>query len=98
MFSLQTLPLRPSDVPPEFREPAQPAFGGGEVLNRLTEREVGVLRLVAKGFTNKEIADRLGISDRTVGAHLGNILTKLRIRNRTQAALFALRWGIAPLP
>ena len=63
----------------------------------LTEREVEVLKLVAKGLTNQEIAQSLCISERTVGSHMGNILDKLHLANRTQAALFALREGLATL-
>ncbi len=63
----------------------------------LTEREVEVLKLVARGLTNQEIADSLVISERTVGNHIGNILGKLHLANRTQAALYALRQGLASL-
>ncbi len=63
----------------------------------LSEREVEVLRLVAQGLSNQEIADRLCISERTVRNHVGNILNKLHLANRTQAALYALRQGIASL-
>jgi NarL family two-component system response regulator LiaR len=63
----------------------------------LTEREVEVLKLVAKGLTNQDIAARLFISSRTVGAHVGHILDKLHLANRTQAALHALREGLADL-
>ncbi len=63
----------------------------------LTEREIDVVRLVAKGLSNQEIAERLVISERTVRTHLSNILGKLNLTNRTQLALFALRRGIATL-
>lgn len=63
----------------------------------LTERELDVLKLVAKGLSNQEIADRLFISERTAGVHVGRILSKLHLANRTQAALYALREGLAPL-
>ena len=63
----------------------------------LTEREVEVIKLVAKGRTNQEIAEELVISERTVGAHVSNILSKLHLANRTQAALFALRTGLSDL-
>jgi NarL family two-component system response regulator LiaR len=63
----------------------------------LTEREMEVLKLVAKGRTNQEIAVELVISERTVGAHVSNILSKLHLANRTQAALFALRTGLTDL-
>jgi NarL family two-component system response regulator LiaR len=63
----------------------------------LSERELDVLKLVARGLTNQEIADTLVIGERTVGNHIGAILNKLHLANRTQAALYALREGIARL-
>jgi NarL family two-component system response regulator LiaR len=63
----------------------------------LTARESVILKLVAQGMSNQEIAERLVISERTVGNHIGNILSKLHLANRTQAALYALREGIANL-
>ncbi|UCF59667.1 MAG: response regulator transcription factor [Anaerolineaceae bacterium] len=74
---------RSSDLPPT-EEP-------------LTEREVEVLRLVAKGLTNQEIAETLVIGEGTVRSHVSSILSKLHLANRTQAALYALREGLAPL-
>lgn len=59
----------------------------------LSEREITVLRLLAEGLTNQEIANRLVISDRTVRNHVGSILSKLDLDNRTQAALFAIKRG-----
>ena len=63
----------------------------------LTEREVEVLVLVAQGMTNREIAEELVIKESTVASHISNILEKLHLANRTQAALFALREGLATL-
>jgi len=63
----------------------------------LTEREVEVLRLVAQGLSNDEIGAVLFIAERTVRTHVSNILAKLHLANRTQAALYALREGIASL-
>jgi NarL family two-component system response regulator LiaR len=63
----------------------------------LTQREVEVLRLVAQGFENKEIAEKLVISDATTRTHVSNILSKLHLASRTQAALYALREGLASL-
>lgn len=63
----------------------------------LTEREVEVLKLLARGLTNQAIAAHLVLSERTVGNHIGNILGKLHLANRTQAALYALRKGLANL-
>lgn len=63
----------------------------------LTERELEVLKLVAQGLANQEIADQLVVSERTVRTHVSNILDKLHLANRTQAALYALREGLAHL-
>jgi NarL family two-component system response regulator LiaR len=63
----------------------------------LTEREVEVLLHIAKGKSNREIADELVLSEATVRTHVSNILGKLRLASRTQAALYALRKGLAPL-
>jgi len=63
----------------------------------LTGREVEVLQLVAQGLSNQELAKRLIISERTVGAHISTILSKLHLANRTQAALYALREGLVSL-
>jgi NarL family two-component system response regulator LiaR len=71
---------RPAELPPT-EEP-------------LTEREVQVLRLVAQGMTNQEIAEVLVISQRTAANHVANILGKLHLANRTQAALYAVEQGL----
>ena len=63
----------------------------------LTPREVDVLRLIAQGYENREIAGKLVISDATVRTHVSNILGKLHLASRTQAALYALRGGLASL-
>ena len=64
---------------------------------RLTPQERKVLKLVAEAKTNKEIAATLGISPSTVKRHLENILKKLRLKNRVEAAVFAVRMGDCPL-
>jgi len=74
---------RPSPLPPSD-EP-------------LTDREVEVLIKVARGLSNQEIADSLVISERTVRTHVSNILSKLHLANRTQAALYALKEGLTTL-
>ena len=63
----------------------------------LTDREVDVLKLLAQGLTNHEIADKLVLSEWTVRTHVRNILDKLHLANRTQAALYALKEGLADL-
>jgi two-component system, NarL family, response regulator LiaR len=63
----------------------------------LTDREVEVLRLVARGMSNRQIADEMVISEATVRTHVSNILGKLHLASRTEAALYALREGLASL-
>jgi NarL family two-component system response regulator LiaR len=63
----------------------------------LTDREVEVLQLVARGHSNREISGCLSISEATVRTHVSNILSKLNLCSRTQAALYALREGLASL-
>ena len=72
----------------EVRAPASP--------ETLTEREVEVLRLIAGGLSNKEIAAALYIGEKTVKTHVSHILTKLGLQSRTQAALHAVRIGLGP--
>lgn len=63
----------------------------------LTDREVEVLRLVARGLSNQQIAERLTIMEVTVRTHISNILSKLHLANRVQAALYAVREGLISL-
>lgn len=63
-------------------------------LDALTERELHVLRLLGRGLSNKEIAEELVITEGTVKNHVSNIIGKLELRDRTQAAIFAVRYGI----
>ncbi|ACU98267.1 response regulator [Saccharomonospora viridis] len=74
------------------RQMVSPPTGVGA----LTERERDVLILIANGYSNKEIADELVISERTVRTHVSSILRKLRLSSRTQAALVAVREGLVP--
>ena len=74
---------QPPDLPPT-QEP-------------LTQRELDVLRLVARGLTNQDIAAELFISQGTVRFHVSNILSKLHLANRTQVALYALQEGLSSL-
>lgn len=70
--------------------PAQPA----NPLADLSEREIEVLRLIANGLSNAELAETLIISEKTVKSHVSNILSKLHLADRTQAAVYAWREGI----
>jgi two-component system, NarL family, response regulator LiaR len=73
----------------EVRTPESP--------EKLTERETEVLRLIAKGLSNKAIAAALVVSEKTVKTHVSNVLSKLRLPSRTQAALYALKEGLVTL-
>jgi DNA-binding NarL/FixJ family response regulator len=68
-----------------------------DTTESLTEREVDVLRLLAGGKANKEIAMALSIGEQTVKTHVSNILMKLGVQSRTQAALHAAQIGLAPI-
>lgn len=65
-----------------------------ETPEALSERETEVLRLIAQGHSNKEIAQALGLSDKTVKTHVHRVLAKLGLPSRTQAALYAIRIGL----
>src|SRR5918998_18250 len=65
-----------------------------EIAPRLTERELEVIRALARGKSNKEIAHALGISEKTVRNHASNIYKKLHIFDRTQAVIYAIRRGL----
>ena len=65
----------------------------GDEMDGLTSRELEVLRMVARGLTNKEVAQQLFISDRTVQAHLSSIFSKLQVASRTEAVMYAVRHG-----
>jgi len=88
--------IHPSVARKLLRQIAQPD-GPASGIEALTEREVEVLRLVAQGQSNREIAGRLTISEATVRTHVSNILGKLELCSRTQAALYALKKGLASL-
>ena len=63
----------------------------------LTRRELETIRLIARGLSNQEIADKLVVNERTIAKYVSSILDKLQLANRTQAALYALREGISGL-
>jgi len=69
-----------------------------QTTEELTERETEVLRLLAQGETNKEIAYHLSIGEKTVKTHVSNILSKLHVSSRTQAALYAVQIGLVKQP
>ena len=73
--------------------------GGRRVsgVDALTEREMEVLTLIARGMSNREIAQALVVTEKTVKSHVSNILSKLHLADRTQAAIYALRQRIVPL-
>jgi len=68
-----------------------------EMRESLTARETETLRLLARGLANREIAEELGVSEMTVKTHVSSVLSKLHLKSRTQAALFALREGLVGL-
>ena len=83
--------LHPAVVAELVREATTPRGDG------LTEREREVLALIARGRANKAIAFELGVSEKTVKTHVSNILGKLNLTDRTQAALYAVREGLVDL-
>ena len=80
----------------EFRKPTRAMGKTREADNELTQRETRVLELLVEGATNSEIAAALFISENTVKLHLRNIFTKLQLKNRIQAAVYAVRHGLVP--
>jgi DNA-binding NarL/FixJ family response regulator len=78
----------------EFREPGQDVSQQAEARDELTPREIDVLEQIVQGVSNKEIAVALSISENTVKIHLRNILEKLHLQNRIQAAVYAVREGL----
>jgi NarL family two-component system response regulator LiaR len=79
----------------ELQRPPQPKQQ--TTSDPLSERELEVLRLIARGLSNQEIADELVVGEATVRSHVSSILRKLQLASRTQAALYALRSGLASL-
>ena len=73
-----------------------PQIDSDAALDDLTPRELEVLSLIAQGQSNREIAIGLSISEKTVKTHIGNILSKLHLSDRTQAAIYAHKHGLAP--
>jgi DNA-binding NarL/FixJ family response regulator len=73
----------------------RPPPGSEDVPAGLTERELGVVRLVARGLSNRELAKELYLSEATVKSHIARILSKLGVRDRVQIVVFAYESGIA---
>ncbi len=80
-----------------LQELSQPSASSAQASNRLSEREIEVLRLVARGFSNRRIGAELLISESTVKTHVSNIFDKMNVRHRTEAVTEALQRGIISL-
>lgn len=68
------------------------------VTTELTERESEILGCLVDGLSNKEVAEQLGISDKTVKIHVSNIFKKLKVKSRSQAVIYAIQHQLVPLP
>jgi DNA-binding NarL/FixJ family response regulator len=66
----------------------RPERNKAALLSELSDREIGILNLVSEGLSNKEVAKRLALQEKTVKHHMTRVLAKLGVRNRTEAALF----------
>lgn len=89
-------PTLPVDLTRRLLRP-QPESGPSAVAEALTPRETEVLRLVARGWSNEQVGERIGVARTTVRSHLHNLLGKLGLRNRIEATLFALAEGLTTL-
>jgi NarL family two-component system response regulator LiaR len=78
-----------------LRQESEP---GAEMLESLSQREREVLALIAEGLNNQQIAERLGIGEKTVKTHVSNVLGKLDVSDRTQAAVYAWKSGLKQRP
>ncbi|MBN1321215.1 MAG: response regulator transcription factor [Thermoleophilia bacterium] len=87
--------LRPSGLDTDAGSPPSSAADRGSPAGDLTEREREIIRSVAQGKSNREIAGQFYISEKTVKTHISHILAKLGLKDRTQLAIFAIRNGLA---
>jgi DNA-binding NarL/FixJ family response regulator len=95
-FTLELRPASPKPPAQDIRAAGSVVANDGDELASLTPREREVLRLLAEGLSNRQIADALYIAPRTASTHVGNILSKLGLASRTEAATRALRRGLSP--
>jgi DNA-binding NarL/FixJ family response regulator len=88
--------LRPEDLVRSLRGVSPDAAGAKDLIEPLTERELEVLRLVATGLNNRNIAKVLFVAESTIKTHVEHIIGKLGVSDRVQAAVWAARQGLAP--
>ncbi len=93
---VREVPVR-VEIPVPSNGPFVPNAARQEELG-ITRRELEILQLIAAGLSNREIAEELVVAERTVHAHVGNILGKLHLADRTEAAVFAWREGLVRRP
>lgn len=79
---------------PEASKRLMKSLQSPDPVAELTEKELVVLKLLAQGFSNKEIADQLSLAEKTIKTHVSNILMKLAFKSRTQAAIYAWQTGL----
>lgn len=79
---------------PDANIPLTPGSSAGQQVTQLSEKEIEIIRYLASGMSNREIAERLAYSEKTVKNYLSIIFQKLHLRDRTQVAIFALRQGL----
>ena len=94
----RALPRASSRTCSRTRSPAGPNGNGRRNEFCLTQREHDILELLSEGRSNREIAQALFLSEKTVKAHLAAIFRKLGVTNRTQAAMMAVQMGVGPTP
>jgi DNA-binding NarL/FixJ family response regulator len=90
--------LSPQDLVRSLRGISESAAGADDLIEPLTDREQEVLRLLATGLSNRDIATILFVAESTIKTHVEHILGKLGVSDRVQAAVWAARHGLAPIP